>query len=772
MVVAAQSQCQGRDNQMNILKEALNYSKQGFSVIPIGQDKKPLIPWKKYQKEKASEEQIQKWFNKFPEANVGIVTGAISGIVVVDVEAGGDIKDLPPTVIAKTGGGGWHFYYKHPGFEVKNATRIKIRDLTDIRGDGGYVVAPPSLHKSGKNYEWSVSPSEADFAEMPAWVSRKAKTENTDQKKTDWSEVINKPVPEGSRNTTAAQVAGKILHELSPELWETFGWSAFCNWNETQVKPPLKEAELKIIWESIKRKQVSKGTTNAADDNGRKSQSALLLEALDCIEDLTFFHNELNEPFARIPIKNHKEIWRCKSKQFKRYASKIFWDAYGKAIGSEALNTALNVIEGRACFDGPQHKLDTRVALYDNAIWYDLCDSEWQAVKITPDGWEIITDPPILFKRYSHQQAQIIPAKTGDFSQFLKFVNVSDEKQKFLLLVYIISCFIPGFAHPVINIYGSQGAAKSSLSAFIKKLVDPSETELLTLPNTSNELIQMLSHHWLTFFENVSNIYDWVSDSLCRAVTGAGFSKRELYTDDDDIIYSLKKCIGINGINLVATRSDLLERSILLELEMINKKNRKLEKIILSNFQNEKAAFLGAIFTAVSKAMKIYPSINLTELPRMADFTVWGCAIAEALDHPKEEFLEAYYKNINQQNSEVITESPVASSILEFMKDSSYWQGTATDLLEKLKGVAIGKLRIDITKDKRFPKSASALSYKINQIKPNLESIGLKIQKGKDGDQRAIQIQRTTENTVPAVQASENANTGQENEDGNMDGGG
>ena len=750
---------------MNTLKEALNYSKQGFSVIPIGENKKPAIKWKKYQNEKASEEQIKKWFKEPSTLNIGIVTGKISNIVVVDVEAGGSTEDLPSTVIAKTGGGGWHYYYKHPGFEVKNATRI--RELTDIRGDGGYIITPPSLHKSGKRYKWSVSPNEADFAELPDWVFKK--TEKPTNKKLNLNDLLNKPVPEGSRNTAAAKLAGKILHDLPLEQWESSGWSIFSSWNEKQNKPPLEETELKNVWESIKRKHSSKEADKTTDANERKSPSTLLLEAFDRIDDLTFFHDELKEPFARIPIGNHKEIWRCKSKQFKRYASKIFWDAYGKAIGSEALNTALNVIESRACFDGPQHKLAIRVASFDDAIWYDLGDSEWQAVKITTDGWEIITDPPILFKRYSHQQAQVIPAKTGDFSQFLKFVNVADEKQKFLLLVYIISCFIPGFAHPVLNIYGPQGSAKSTLSAFIKKLVDPSETELLTLPNASNELIQMLSHHWFIFFENVSHIYDWVSDSLCRAVTGAGFSKRELYTDDDDIIYSLKKCIGINGINLVATRPDLLERSILLELEMINKENRKLEKTILSNFQKEKAEFLGAIFTAVSKAMKIHSTISLAELPRMADFTVWGCAIAEALGYSKEKFLEAYYQNIKNQNSEVIIESPVASSILEFMKDKSDWQGTATELLGELKKVA-GVLKIDVEKNKNFPKNHSSLSRKINRLIPNLEDIGLKIQIDKETRQRMIHIQKVAENTVSAVLAPKNVETSQENEDGSADG--
>src|SRR3989344_5634418 len=178
-------------NQMNqedittnkqILSEALHYVELGFSVIPVSQDKKPLINWQIYQKEQATKEHVKQWFTQFPNANVGIVTGAISGVVVVDVEAGGKTENLPPTVISQTGGGGWHFFYKHPERIVKNA--VRILEKTDIRGDGGFVVMPPSLHKSGKRYEWLVPPDDADFAGLPYWVLEK--TASNEKQKIDW----------------------------------------------------------------------------------------------------------------------------------------------------------------------------------------------------------------------------------------------------------------------------------------------------------------------------------------------------------------------------------------------------------------------------------------------------------------------------------------------------------------------------------------------------------------------------------------------------------
>ena len=145
----------------NCLEYALNYLKKGLSIIPVGKDKVPLIPWKKYQERHPTEGEVREWWKLHPEANVGIITGKISNLLVVDVEKGGDISKLPKTAVIKTGGGGWHFYYK---YRAGHENKTRILPLTDIRGEGGYVVAPPSIHASGNRYEVL---KEVPLAEFP-----------------------------------------------------------------------------------------------------------------------------------------------------------------------------------------------------------------------------------------------------------------------------------------------------------------------------------------------------------------------------------------------------------------------------------------------------------------------------------------------------------------------------------------------------------------------------------------------------------------------------
>lgn len=145
-----------------ILEQALYYrEKLGWSIIPVGKDKKPLVKWEQYQSEKATREQIIEWFTKYYNANIAVVTGKISNLIIIDIDPrhganNDDFKNIQ-TVIAKTGGGGWHYYFQ---YEEGISTRAKVKDGIDIRSDGGYAVLPPSLHDSGKNYEWEVAPNE------------------------------------------------------------------------------------------------------------------------------------------------------------------------------------------------------------------------------------------------------------------------------------------------------------------------------------------------------------------------------------------------------------------------------------------------------------------------------------------------------------------------------------------------------------------------------------------------------------------------------------
>jgi hypothetical protein len=262
----------------------------------------------------------------------------------------------------------------------------------------------------------------------------------------------------------------------------------------------------------------------------------------------------------------------------------------------------------------------------------------------------------------------------------------------------------------------------------------------------------------------MSNIPEWISDQLCRTVTGSGFSKRELYTDDDDIIYNFKRCIGLNGINLAATKADLLDRGIIIELERITKdKIRKVEEI-WQEFEKIKPQLLGYIFDILVKVLQVKRSggIELNGLPRMADFAELGEIISRCMGHEDNKFLGAYYNNIGLQIEAAIESSPVGTTIIKLMEDKQEWEGTATNLLNDLEPIA-NELKIN-TSYKLWPKSANSLSRRVTEVKTNLREIGITIKYDKDTKTRVkiIKIRKVSfesfEDKNHAQIASDNPN--------------
>ena len=216
---------------------------------------------------------------------------------------------------------------------------------------------------------------------------------------------------------------------------------------------------------------------------------------------------------------------------------------------------------------------------------------------------------------------------------------------KLLLKCYIISLFIPSIPKPILMLHGEQGSAKTTLQELIKMLVDPSIVKTLTFPRDINELVQQLSHNYMAYYENLSNIKEWISDALCRAVTGTGFSKRQLYTDDEDIIYFFLRCIGFNGINLAATKADLLDRGIIIQLERIPKKEKRKLPDIWNEFETLLPSLLSYIFDVLVKVLQIKQKGGITfpnGLNRMADFEEYAEIISRCMGNPEGELQRVY----------------------------------------------------------------------------------------------------------------------------------
>lgn len=523
------------------------------------------------------------------------------------------------------------------------------------------------------------------------------------------------------------------------------------HWKHKLPKKLIKEvsgvnSEIDLVREMLTEAKTKLINYSKSDDK-RKSQADRIIEMIDD-EDIEFFHDQYKDTFAAIEVNDHQEIWPLKSRNFKRFLSRLFYVTESKAPATNAIASALGVLEGRAVFEGKLYKLHNRVARVGNTIYYDLTNEKWQAAKIDEKGWEIVDKPPILFRRYAHQAPQVLPDKTHNLylHELMRYINLQDKDSKLLIIVYTVTALVPDIPHVIPILYGAQGSAKSTLFKMIKMLIDPSVIELLTFPRDTKEMVQKLSHHWAAFFDNVTILPDWLSDTLCRAVTGDGFSKRELFTDDDDIIYSFIRCVGLNGISVAANKPDLLDRGMMIKMESISKGQRKQERKLRQQFERVRPALLAALFTAVSDMMRIQSELKLEgSLPRMADFALYGEAAARGLDYSPGEFLRVYNKNIGLQTVQAIEAEIIGPVIVEFMKTRECWEGTPTELKAELDVVAIA-MKVDV-RAKAYPKAANALSRRIAALQATLKEVGINIATTQTSTQRKIKISRTTVNS-------------------------
>lgn len=490
------------------------------------------------------------------------------------------------------------------------------------------------------------------------------------------------------------------------------------------------------------------------DKKQEPTKTKLSIENLEKYTEKLFV-DEYKIPYAVIQIEDHLEVLPINSKHFTNLCRMKIYEQEGRIMDNQAINDVSSLLTAQAHFGHKEQiNLQLRTASRINneeLVWYyDLTNKNWEFIKITSTGWSVVNNE-IQFKRYNNQQPQVTPSREYEpdtFDQFMKLVNIraNDEESKLILQVYIISLLIPDIQKPVLMLHGSEGSAKSSLQEMIKMIVDPSAVKTFSFPRDINELQQQLNHNYVVFFDNISIIKDHISDELCRAVTGSGSLRRQLYTDDDDMIFNFKRCIGFNGINLGATKADLLDRGLIIELERIAKNNRLKPEDLWKRFDELRPKLLGYILDILVKVLKWKNNPDnqkiLDELPRMAEFAECGEIISRCMGNPHNKFIEAYEKNMKLKSQQVIDSSLVASAIVELMSNINEWSGTATELLAILESHAEA-LKIN-TNSKAWVGAPNKLSQKLNEIKENLKEVGIEIENKHINRKRILTIRKVS----------------------------
>lgn len=383
----------------------------------------------------------------------------------------------------------------------------------------------------------------------------------------------------------------------------------------------------------------------------------------------------------------------------------------GKIAPPVAVQDAIRILRATAA-ETDAVKMYIRYATFKENIYVDLGDASGAAVEITRNGWEVIDNPPILFKRTQLTSALPLPKSGGRIDEIFDLVNVPHAMQELFIGFLVASCF-ESIAHPILVINGEQGSGKSKTTTFTVGLIDPSAAPLRKPPRDIQSWVESANGSFVIAIDNISKIRDWESDAFCRASTGDGDVKRQHYSDSDLVVYSFKRVLIINGINLSELRDDLNDRLIALRLPVVAPEKRRLEKDLDEIWATKQPELTGAIYTLCSQVLANIDSVHLDKYPRMADFA----NILAALDLVRNGgALNAYFAEIERSAHNAIEENTFLAELTKSL--TSQWIGSASELNEFLEVSGANVYRRD------WPQSSAEITERLTRTAPTLRKTG------------------------------------------------
>jgi hypothetical protein len=471
-------------------------------------------------------------------------------------------------------------------------------------------------------------------------------------------------------------------------------------------------------------------------DPPKKSQATVIVELVQAA-GVEFLHCD-DEAYATIRTESVVETIAVKSRKFRRFCSRLYHKQAGRAPGSQAVQDALGVLEGIALFDSSETQVHVRIAQHGSTIYLDLANDERQVVEISATGWSVIESVQCLvrFRRPKALKALPVPERGGSWDDLRELINVEDYG--FILIVaFLLATFRPGVPIPVLLLNSEQGSGKSTASRMIRLLIDPNAALLRSEPREARDLMIAASNGYLIALDNLSHVPSWLSDALCRLSTGGGFSTRTLYENDEETIFDALRPVLLNGIEELATRSDLLDRCIRVSLPTIPEERRKPESELWRQFDRVAPGIIGLLLDAVVLALRNVETVELDRLPRMADFARWIIAAEDAVPWQSGEFIRAYADVRDSSHELAIEANPIGPVLLDFARAVGSWEGSASDLLHVLSERAG-----DAARRKGWPTRANVLSGILTRLTPNLRHLGVVVDRGRSGHtrQRVIRV--------------------------------
>ena len=460
------------------------------------------------------------------------------------------------------------------------------------------------------------------------------------------------------------------------------------------------------------------------------TKAAVLLRDFAARSTLNGVYECDRQLYVRFQSLNSANVTLCppKNEQFKRYLVALHYDRYRDMMSEKTYRKAvLNI----SSLPVEEVTLSRRVAEREGTFYFNLSDGTGRVVAINDDEWTVVIPEKPLFLWVDHAEPAFIPNVVKDpiatLNKLWEFIN-RDRTYALLQKVAFIFSFMPKSPQPISVIHGEHGSAKSYYTKMWKRFVDPSIADNASMVKDESKLAHLLGANWFIAFDNVSGINQVQSDILCQASTGGATQSRRLYTDGESFSRDLQSVVVLNGINVTPSQPDLLRRCILFFFPHISSGKRMSEEYLDAQIEAMGGDILGAIFTLISNTMTLVDQYReMPDKPIMADFAVWGCAIAEALGEDSNEFLNLYKRNRTLQSEEVIKNDQVATIIKEILDEATFEKGIYMTSKDRLLGTVTSETELInplLLRDKWFPKTIIALTRKMERLRPTLRELG------------------------------------------------
>ena len=566
------------------------------------------------------------------------------------------------------------------------------------------------------------------------------------------------------------QTAADLAVKLAKLFGELYGYAK--SGTIEAIKDSLKNSKLSdwnlsatsILRDSSNTISSLKAKNKAENDTDSRTAVKVAIEIVK--EKAKLFHSPSPDSTEYAEIPSQTGVFTTHLISSREFKSRIVGEYYRKAgegLTSESINMVLATIHAIAAHDSPEIPVSQqRIAAHNGRYYLHLADESQTVIEYSAAGWHICENSPVKFVFDKYKAPLPIPRREGKIDKLWDLTRISAPSDRLIVTVTLVKGLVPGGTDPILAISGYAGSGKTTTANHFRSLIDPfTKGKVLSkLPESSDHIAIHAQRRRILAIDNVSHISADQSDFLCTVSTGGGIGKRELFSNQGEIILDVQNLIILTSIGNVVTKPDLLERSIVIDLNRITSEDRESESDLANGFDRYHGDILGGLLNITVAALQHRGTTECPKYTRMTEFAHLGEGVQEYLKYESGSVESRMAAGVDTANEIVIESSPVASTLRSWISDEKAWQGSASDLLNILKSHA-KKSELAGT----LPKTANSLSCELKKCESALFQSGIEIVTNRTKSNRTISIcfhspcnkraKRSSPSSPPTSEASE-----------------